>query len=75
MPKKIAVIGSGFSGLSAAAYTAKEAMKYMFLRKIPVPKVGQGSSKQRIDTPLIWDRIGTGCTNSASIGSITVMRD
>jgi glycine/D-amino acid oxidase-like deaminating enzyme len=33
MSKKIAIIGSGFSGLSSAAYLAKEATKFMCLKK------------------------------------------
>ena len=54
---KYTVIGSGFSGLSTAAYLAKKDTKFMFLKKMTLLEVEQGNLKPK-DTHLIWVQVG-----------------
>lgn len=61
MKKKIAVIGSGFSGLSAAAYASKEGHEVHLLRRTAALEEEPENLQQITATHLIWGPAGTGC--------------
>lgn len=59
--QKIAVIGSGFSGLSTSAYLASAGYEVHVFEKMKLPVVELGNLEPKQDTYLIWDQVGIGC--------------
>jgi 2-polyprenyl-6-methoxyphenol hydroxylase-like FAD-dependent oxidoreductase len=58
--KKVIVIGSGFSSLSAASYLAKEGLEVSIFEKNDTPAVEPVSLKE-MDILSIWAPLGIGC--------------
>ena len=59
--RKIAVIGSGFSGLSCAlCFFSKKGYKVTIFEKMKLMEEGLDSLKL-MDLLLIWDQVGIGC--------------
>jgi len=58
---KIAIIGSGFSGLSAAAYSAQKGHEVHVFEKTAVWEVEPENSLQITDILSIWVQAGIGC--------------
>jgi phytoene dehydrogenase-like protein len=58
--KTIAIIGSGFSGLSSAAYLAKEGYKVHVFEKNECLG-GRARKFENSGFSLIWDQVGIGC--------------
>jgi thioredoxin reductase len=72
MKKKVAIIGSGFSGLSAAAYCAKTGNEVHILKKTAVWEDVQEISKHIMAIALIWAQAGIGCRILLKIFSKTL---
>ena len=75
MNKKIAIIGSGFSGLSAAAYASKMGNEVHVLRKTAVWADVREVSKPTTVTRSIWDQVGIGCLISSKTSSKTSIKN
>ncbi|WP_369678637.1 FAD-dependent oxidoreductase [Chryseobacterium sp. ERMR1:04] len=61
MKKKIAIIGSGFSGLSAAAYSAKQGHEVHVFEKNSSAGAEPENLLQIMAIRLIWAQAGIGC--------------
>jgi cation diffusion facilitator CzcD-associated flavoprotein CzcO len=61
MKKKVAIIGSGFSGLSAAAYAAKAGHEVHVLKNTISRAVEPDNLPQSKVLFLTWDQVGIGC--------------
>ena len=61
--KSVIVIGSGFAGLSAASFLAKEGYDVTILEKNDNLEVELEYGK-RMASNSIWDPVGTGCPMS-----------
>jgi len=60
MNKKLTIIGSGFAGLSAACYAAKDGYDVHLIEKNESPG-GRASKFEAEGFVLIWGQAGTGC--------------
>ena len=60
MPKKVIIIGSGISSLSAACFLGVKDMTLPLLKKM-IQLVAERENSMPMVLRLIWDLVGIGC--------------
>ncbi|WP_372489965.1 FAD-dependent oxidoreductase [Chitinophaga sedimenti] len=72
MKQKLAIIGAGISGLSAAAYAARAGHEVHVFEKTTVPEAAPGSLRRIMVIRSIWGPAGIGCPTSLTVFSATL---